>query len=78
MIIAITWLTIGIIISTVNLALEIALGYLEKFIITKYDTFGGFLLYIAQLIMGLILSTIIWPVTLMNIIVMIKNLFNEK
>ena len=78
MIIAITWLTIGIIISTVNLALEIALGYLEKFIITKYDTFGGFLLYIAQLIMGLILSTIIWPVTLMNTIVMIKNLFNEK
>ena len=78
MIIAITWLTIGIIISTVNLALEIALGYLEKFIITKYDTFGGFLLYIAQLIMGIILSTIIWPVTLMNVIVMIKNLFNEK
>ena len=78
MIIAITWLTIGIIISTINLALEIALGYLEKFIITKYDTFGEFLLYIAQLIMGLILSTIIWPVTLMNVIVMIKNLFNEK
>ena len=78
MIIAITWLTIGIIISTVNLALEIALGYLEKFIITKFDTFGGFLLYIAQLITGLILSTIVWPVTLMNIIVMIKNLFNKK
>ena len=50
----------------------------EKFIITKFDTFGGFLLYIAQLTMGLILSTIVWPVTLMNVIVMIKNLFNEK
>lgn len=78
MIIAITWLTIGIIISSVNLTLEAALGYLEKFIITKFDTFGGFLLYIAQLTMGLILSTIVWPVTLMNVIVMIKNLFNEK
>ena len=78
MIIIITWFMIGIIISSINLALEAVLGYLEEFTTANFDTFGGFLWYIAQLTVGIILSIIIWPVTLMNVIVMIKNLFNEK
>lgn len=73
MIITIIWLMIGIIISSINLALEAALGYLEEFIITKFDTFGGFLRYIAQLTVGIILSIIIWPVALGNIIVIMFN-----